>query len=244
MLGVAPTASADEIRRAFRREIARYHPDKVQHLGQEFEAIASSKAAELMLAHRILSDESARADYDAQLKAGSPPPSGRARPAPSSQRDDAPARSRTPGRTADEGASFSESTPSSGRRSVSSPDRAGASDLVRRAAVMRFREAAKQEFGQCEEASSKGFDVICLPPKGGSSAALFRRGSSAGLSRRSTRQRCVRAGRWRLGPRRTISAICAFLSWARRWPRRESWAEPSRSNGAGRCRRLNSSSYR
>ena len=32
---------------------------------------------------------------------------------------------------------------------------------------MRFREAAKREFGQCEEASVKGFDVICLPPKGG-----------------------------------------------------------------------------
>ena len=167
MLGVAPTASADEIKRAFRREIARYHPDKVQHLGQEFEAIASRKSAELMFAHRTLSDESSRADYDAQLKAGFASPSGQARPARSSRRDDAPARPSTPGGTAADGASFSESTPSSGRRAAFSPARAGVSDLVRKAAVMRFREAAKQEFGQCEEASLKGFDVICLPPKGG-----------------------------------------------------------------------------
>ena len=37
LLGVALTASSDEIRRAFRREIAKYHPDKVQHLGNEFQ---------------------------------------------------------------------------------------------------------------------------------------------------------------------------------------------------------------
>ena len=166
MLGVAPTASADEIKRAFRREIAKYHPDKVQHLGQEFQTIASDKSAELMLAYQTLSDESSRADYDAQLKAGVAPPSGQVRPAPPSQREDAPARPRTPGRPADEGASSSESTPSSGRRPVFSSERAGASDLVRKAAVIRFREAAKREFGQCEEASIQGFDVVCLPPKG------------------------------------------------------------------------------
>ena len=34
-------APADEIKKAFRREIARYHPDKVQHLGQEFQEMAA-----------------------------------------------------------------------------------------------------------------------------------------------------------------------------------------------------------
>ena len=34
-------ASADEIKRAFRQQIARYHPDKVQHLGKEFQALAA-----------------------------------------------------------------------------------------------------------------------------------------------------------------------------------------------------------
>ena len=45
MLDVVPTAPADEIKRAFRREIAKYHPDKVQHLGREFQEIAAAKAA-------------------------------------------------------------------------------------------------------------------------------------------------------------------------------------------------------
>ena len=34
VLEVAPRAPADEIKRAFRAQIARYHPDKVQHLGK------------------------------------------------------------------------------------------------------------------------------------------------------------------------------------------------------------------
>ena len=59
LLGVAPAASADEVKRAFRQQIARYHPDKVQHLGQEFQAMAADRAAELTEAYRILSDEGA-----------------------------------------------------------------------------------------------------------------------------------------------------------------------------------------
>jgi hypothetical protein len=50
---------------------------------------------------------------------------------------------------------------------VSSPDRAVAGDLVRKAAVLRFREAVKREFGQCEKVPVEGFDVDCVPPKGG-----------------------------------------------------------------------------
>jgi hypothetical protein len=50
---------------------------------------------------------------------------------------------------------------------VPSPDRAVAGDLVRKAAVLRFREAVKREFGQCEKVPVEGFDVDCVPPKGG-----------------------------------------------------------------------------
>ena len=84
-LGIAPTASADEIKRAFRREIARYHPDKVQHLGQEFQEIAADKAAGLTQAYKTLSDASARVDYDAQLKTGVVPRSDPGRSEPASQ---------------------------------------------------------------------------------------------------------------------------------------------------------------
>ena len=61
LLDVPPTASADEIKRAFRREIAKYHPDKVQHLGEEFQEIAATKAAELTRAYKTLTDSGARA---------------------------------------------------------------------------------------------------------------------------------------------------------------------------------------
>ena len=162
-LNIVPTASADEIKRAFRREIAKYHPDKVQHLGQEFKAIAAEKTAHLMVAYQTLNDESLRADYDAQLTARVAPPSERARPA---HKENDQAGSRTPGRTVGEGASSSESTPSPGWPRASSPDRIVTGDLVRKAAVMRFREVVKQEFGRCEEAPVQGFDVDCLPPKG------------------------------------------------------------------------------
>src|SRR5881392_1374504 len=65
MLEVAPDASGDEIKRAFRREIAKYHPDKVQHLGKEFQDIAAVKAAELTQAYKTLTDATLREEYDA-----------------------------------------------------------------------------------------------------------------------------------------------------------------------------------
>jgi curved DNA-binding protein CbpA len=64
LLGVGATAEPEEIKRAFRREIARYHPDKVQHLGHEFQEIASVRAAALTEAYRILMDDQARRRYD------------------------------------------------------------------------------------------------------------------------------------------------------------------------------------
>jgi hypothetical protein len=83
LLGVAATAESEEIKRAFRREIARYHPDKVQHLGQEFQEIASSRAAALTEAYRILMDADARRRYDAAEGTIEAPPAGgqAARPA-------------------------------------------------------------------------------------------------------------------------------------------------------------------
>ena len=64
LLEIIPTASSDEVKRAFRGQIAKYHPDKVHHLGKEFQAMAADRAAELTEAYRILSDEGRRAEYD------------------------------------------------------------------------------------------------------------------------------------------------------------------------------------
>ena len=47
VLEVAPTAPADEIKRAFRAQIALYHPDKVHHLGKEFQEMAAGRATAL-----------------------------------------------------------------------------------------------------------------------------------------------------------------------------------------------------
>ena len=76
VLEISSTASPGEIRHAFRRALARYHPDKVQHLGAEFHEIAAAKTAEITEAYRTLSNPSARADYDSRVAVTSAPPRG------------------------------------------------------------------------------------------------------------------------------------------------------------------------
>ncbi|MGH8649231.1 MAG: J domain-containing protein, partial [Burkholderiales bacterium] len=134
LLGVSSTASPGEIRTAFRRQIARYHPDKTQHLGVEFQNMAAGRSAELTLAYKILTDETLRADYDASVRSEL----ARPRHAP---------------------------TPPSPPDSTTMVVRTGVSDLVRRAAVGRFRHALHAEFGSCEEAPVQGFEVVCAPSR-------------------------------------------------------------------------------
>jgi hypothetical protein len=165
MLGVAPTASADEIKHAFRREIAKYHPDKVQHLGREFQAMAAAKAADLTAAHGTLHDESRRAEYDAQLSAAAAGPSPQpTSPLPTTTVD---AARRPEARSGAAGGASSSTQAPQARPSVPSSERIGASSLVRKAAVMRCRAAAIQAFGQCEDGPVRGFDVAFQPPKAG-----------------------------------------------------------------------------
>jgi curved DNA-binding protein CbpA len=155
LLGVAPDAPAEEIKRAFRREIAKYHPDKVQHLGKEFQEIAAVKSAELTRAYKTLSEIAARAECDE----GHGGPAAPARPAPPPLADEEPA---APPRPAEPG-------PVPRPRSEParpSSERAVASDLVRKAAVIRFRQAVDQEFGRCDDTPVSGFEISCAPPKG------------------------------------------------------------------------------
>jgi hypothetical protein len=132
LLGIDSTASVDEIRRAFRREIAKYHPDKVQHLGDEFRDIAAIRSAELTQAYKTLTDESLRADYDASARRAAP---------------------------------HLDLSVSAHVESATAAVRTGVSGLVRKAAVVRFRQALQAEFGFCEEALTKGFEVVCAPSK-------------------------------------------------------------------------------
>jgi DnaJ domain len=52
ILTVAPTASAAEIRAAYKQLISKYHPDKVESLGQELKDLAERKTQEITRAYR------------------------------------------------------------------------------------------------------------------------------------------------------------------------------------------------
>jgi hypothetical protein len=153
LLEVAPTATDDEIKRAFRREIAKYHPDKVQHLGAEFQEIAASKAAELTQAYRTLSNPQNRLEYDELLADGGHPQTNHApsTPAPQARPAAAPAAAPAP----------SPGQTSRGRHFET--ERRGVDDLMRRAAVARFQTAIAGEFGSYEQVKLAGFEVAALP---------------------------------------------------------------------------------
>jgi len=51
ILGVAPTASTDEIKAAYRERARQYHPDRVEGLGFEFQQIAEQKMKQLNAAY-------------------------------------------------------------------------------------------------------------------------------------------------------------------------------------------------
>jgi len=52
ILQIAPSASALEIRSAYKHLIAKYHPDKVDSLGQELKDLAGRKSQEITAAYR------------------------------------------------------------------------------------------------------------------------------------------------------------------------------------------------
>jgi curved DNA-binding protein CbpA len=156
LLELPPTAGADDIKKAFRAQIAKYHPDKVQHLGQEFQAMAAERAAELTEAYRILCDEKKRAEYDtsrrdtqgqasaapsvttrAATEAYTPPP-----PPPPAPEEPRPA-----------GGSFTH-------------ERATGAAYVKKAMAGRFRAALDAVARDYDPAQVPGFDVACNPKSG------------------------------------------------------------------------------
>jgi DnaJ like chaperone protein len=52
VLQVAPSATAAEIRDAYKHLISKYHPDKVDSLGQELKDLAGQKSQEITAAYR------------------------------------------------------------------------------------------------------------------------------------------------------------------------------------------------
>jgi DnaJ domain len=150
LLSVEPSATPGEIKRAFRSEIARYHPDKVQHLAKEFQAMAASRAAALTEAYRTLMNAELRAEYD-RTHAGAVA----AAPAIAAPQHHAP---RPNPATPDP------PRPSQAERDFTPPPRFAAEhrdrdEFVRRATMLRFRIALKAEVGAVEEVPPRGFDL-------------------------------------------------------------------------------------
>ena len=54
ILGIEPGASKEEIHEAYRRLVQQYHPDKVSHLGAEFQELAQQKFVEIQWAYEEL----------------------------------------------------------------------------------------------------------------------------------------------------------------------------------------------
>jgi curved DNA-binding protein CbpA len=170
MLSLPPDAPSDEIKKAFRREIARYHPDKVQHLGQEFQEMASGIAADLTEAYRILMDPALRAKYNDDLlgdaiadrpASHAPRPKGHEQPPPPPASPSSSSSSSSP-------SASSSSSASSSAQAPPRPSPLAGVDFVKKASLSRIREAVDEVMGNAEPAHVTGFDVaVTTKPKRG-----------------------------------------------------------------------------
>jgi hypothetical protein len=155
------------VKRAFRLQIARYHPDKVHHLGQEFQAMAADRAAELTEAYRILSDEGRRGEYD------------RARSASATT---APSVATAPqaGAPSAAGPAFVPPTiepePQTPRGPQFQKERATRDEFVRKATISRLRTAVEAVDSGYDEQDVRGFDIAWAPK-----SRLFARGKGPRL---------------------------------------------------------------
>jgi hypothetical protein len=153
VLGLDPASDAEVIKKAFRREIARYHPDKVSHLGPEFQAMAALKAAELTRAYTTLSHADTRAAYDAGLSGARPAPPPAQEPEPTS-----PARPAEPEFVSEARAA--------------APQTDDRSDIMRRAAISRLRAALTTVVPDGTFLSVPGFELAMVSR---AKPSLFRR---------------------------------------------------------------------
>ena len=72
ILGVPRNATAEEIKKAYRKLAQEYHPDKLAGVPPAVKKLAEEKFKDVQEAYEILSKH--RAEYDNQLGAVNPPP--------------------------------------------------------------------------------------------------------------------------------------------------------------------------
>jgi curved DNA-binding protein CbpA len=209
LLEIPPASSIDEVKKAFRQQIARYHPDKVQHLGKEFQAMAAERAAELTEAYRVLSDEGRRAEFDrawSEASGGKPAPAAPASGAsgPAAYTEPAP---RVPSQDA-------ETHRSTGPQFKHERDTRDT--FVRNATVSRFRQALDAIGGGYEESELRGFDLVWLPK-----SKIFGRAKGPRMLGRfvsrvdgeSVAETWTQASKWAPG-----EEVCVFLIGSRMAP--------------------------
>ena len=71
LLGIPAEASTEELAAAYARQRARYSLNRVTALGDDFQRIATARAAELERAYAVLSDPARRRVYDRSIGVGS-----------------------------------------------------------------------------------------------------------------------------------------------------------------------------
>jgi curved DNA-binding protein CbpA len=203
LLGIPPAASQEEVKQAFRLQIARYHPDKVQHLGKEFQEMAAGRAAELTQAYRVLSNKADRAEYD-HLLANTP--NALVSETPTSEPQAVNVNAETSA-----GPSTTEFEDAKGPQFLQ--ERLSRDEFVRTATISRFRHALARADPEYDEAKARGFDIAWVPkPK------LFTRGKGPRLLGQcvtrvdgpAVAEAWARAGKWG-EVERTNDDICVFL---------------------------------
>jgi curved DNA-binding protein CbpA len=158
VLGIESTAPPEDVKHAFRVQIAKYHPDKVQHLGEEFQAIAAERTTELNEAYRILGNPERRADYDRHHPL----------PAPGAGNVSAPATAAVESQPRSDRVESTftqrrEKTQQAGGERLTE-ERGSFDDVVRRATLGRFRQALAVAIGTgYAESQMTGFDVVSAP---------------------------------------------------------------------------------
>jgi hypothetical protein len=161
LLGLDPSADADAIKKAFRREIARYHPDKVIHLGAEFQEMAATRAAELTVAYKTLTDPALREEYDASIAGGIPPPHIPHPPRQAPVEEPKPQPVETPQPDPDRNRDTPPPPPGSKGRFAA--ERADRDVILKRAIASRVLGIVETLYGKIETPVVRGFDLAIVP---------------------------------------------------------------------------------
>ena len=226
LLEITPGASAAEIKHAFREQIARYHPDKVAHLGRELQELAASRTAELTEAYRVLSNPASREAYDRSLAAAPPPPPV---PTPDAQAADGP-------QTAEAESAEAGRPAAAAPASSFNQERSRRDELIRRATVNRFRQALVAEYGGAEDPGVRGFEVASVKRSG-----LFGRDKRPRILGRFVDRvdADVLAETWRQAAACREEDICVFLMGSELAPARElAAATAARQKTASRAQHI------